>query len=151
MIHEPWHVQTEVVEPFGNRTTWHRFESMQFQREIMLQTDVDLAFDTSGGFCTRIGGNFIKGMSCPNATHGFSSHVRDFAMDEEAFLDEFTVAWAKLMSMTPEELECITPDCNTPQESWTLQEEATTELPATSGGERRLGKWWLALLVSILI
>lgn len=67
-------------------------------------------------------------------------------MDEEAFLDEFTVAWAKLMSMTPEELECITPDCNTPPESWTPKEETDIEPPTASGSERRL---WLAL--SLLI
>ena len=86
----------------------------------MLQTDVDLAFETAGKQCFRVGGEFRASSSCPNATHLFSSHVRDFALDKDAWHAEFAVAWAKLTSLTTanetQTLSCATPDCRTPTE-----------------------------------
>jgi len=123
MLHVPWQRDTETVEPFGERTTWHRFEGMRNMPEIMLQADVDLAFQTTGGwFCSHMGGEFIKGLSCPNATHGFAEHVHEFAADEEEWREEFAVAWEKLTGMTESELECVMPDCWTPEESWSASE-----------------------------
>ena len=39
---------------------------------------------------------------------------KNFALDEDAWMDEFAVAWA-----TDEELQCVMSDCKTPTESWT--------------------------------
>eukprot|EP00591_Stephanopyxis_turris_P011791 CAMPEP_0195511152 /NCGR_PEP_ID=MMETSP0794_2-20130614/3579_1 /TAXON_ID=515487 /ORGANISM="Stephanopyxis turris, Strain CCMP 815" /LENGTH=387 /DNA_ID=CAMNT_0040638701 /DNA_START=78 /DNA_END=1241 /DNA_ORIENTATION=- len=116
LIHVPWIKQRNEDENFGRRTTWKRFnDDMFFEDEIMLQTDVDLAFQTTGGyFCSRVGGQFSQATSCPNATHAFSSHVRDFALDQEAWFEEFAVAWANLTSMTNQELSCVASGCKTP-------------------------------------
>lgn len=118
MLHVPWVKQFSEDETFGKQTTWKRFgNGMAFEDEIMLQTDVDLAFQTTGGrWCSRIGGTFSEETSCPNATHPFSSHVRDFALDQEDWFDEFADAWAMLTSMTNEKLSCVVPDCKTPME-----------------------------------
>ena len=61
-------------------------------------------------------GDYTRGLSCPNATHGFAEHVWDFAEDEGEWRDEFAGAWAKLTSMTKRELRCVTEDCSTPSE-----------------------------------
>lgn len=120
LLHKPWIKQKEDVEPFGERTTWRRFADgrMFFEEEIMLQTDVDLAFQTTGGyFCSRVGGTFNRETSCPNATHPFADNVREFARDEEAWREVFAKAWAKLTSMTDDVLRCGNEDCLTPDRS----------------------------------
>mmetsp|Transcript_25395 Transcript_25395/g.43359 ORF Transcript_25395/g.43359 Transcript_25395/m.43359 type:complete len:243 (-) Transcript_25395:36-764(-) len=146
MIHIPWNKQEDVVEPFGERTTWRRFESMRPREELMLQTDVDLAFQTTGGYyCSRIGGDFQQGLSCPNATHSFAEYVYEFAADEEAWRDEFAMAWAKLTSMTTEDLECVVlPDCLTPMAMVDEESSAMVVTGATIG-------WWSSLMISILM
>ena len=88
---------------------------MNFGPESMLQTDVDLAFETTTGRrCSRVGGVYRRATSCLNATHAFASHVWEFAADEAAWLGEFEVAWAKLTSMTNAKLTCAVPGCKTP-------------------------------------
>ena len=119
LVHKPWIQQTETVEGFGKRTTWQLFEdgNMALEEEIMLQTDVDLAYQTTGGFfCSRVGGTFRKDTSCPNATHGFSDHVRTFAANQSFWFSEFALGWSRLTSMTTANLECVMPSCETPRE-----------------------------------
>ncbi len=136
LIHVPWIKSFDDVDTFGKRTTWKRFNDKQmfFEEEIMLQTDVDLAFQTTGGFfCSRIGGNFNAATSCPNATHAFSSHVRDFALDQDTWFEEFAVAWAKLSTMrsiTNTELLCAASDCKTPSM------ERRSSSPSSSAGHQ---------------
>ena len=122
LVHKPWTMDPVYDPTFGKRTTWRLFDDDAglTEDEIMLQTDVDLAFETAGKQCFRVGGEFRASSSCPNATHSFSSHVRDFALDKDAWHAEFAVAWAKLTSLTPvnetQTLSCATPDCLTPTE-----------------------------------
>ena len=135
LLHVPWSRRKADVPTFGERTTWQRFEDrgMSFGDEIMLQTDVDLAFQTTGGyFCGRVGGAFVPGLSCPNATHAFAPHVWEFARDEEAWREEFAEGWAKLASMTASELRCAAPDCRTPGESFGEPTESSGAPPPPS-------------------
>ena len=103
LIHVPWIKSfDDSNEKFGRRTTWKRFHAggMFFGDEIMLQTDVDLAFQTTGGnFCSRVGGQLIAQTSCPNATHAFSSHVRDFSLYQDGWFKAFEGAWVKLTTI----------------------------------------------------
>ena len=62
----PWTRRNEVVEPFGRRTTWKRFENMQLEESMLQTSDVDLAFQTTGGHSYCFGGEFMDGISCPN-------------------------------------------------------------------------------------
>ncbi|KAL7544503.1 hypothetical protein ACHAWF_007884, partial [Thalassiosira exigua] len=120
LVELPWVLTKTHVEPFGERTTWRRWIVLGNQDEIMLQTDVDLAFDTTnktGTSCSRVGGVPDKALSCPLAKSAFSSHVVDFAANQTLWFDEFATAWAKLTSLTGESLYCVTADCKTPGSS----------------------------------
>lgn len=119
LIHEPWVKEKLNVPGFGSRTTWHRSVdgTMLLEDEIMLQTDVDLAFQTTGGpSCFRVGGTYRPSSSCPNATHGFAEHVYDFVLDEDAWKKQFVDAWSKLVTMSPakENFTCVLENCKTP-------------------------------------
>mmetsp|Transcript_3221 Transcript_3221/g.8231 ORF Transcript_3221/g.8231 Transcript_3221/m.8231 type:complete len:364 (+) Transcript_3221:79-1170(+) len=119
LIKIPWVLTKANIEPFGERTTWRRWIVLGNQEEIMLQTDVDLAYETNntGMTCSRVGGVPNKAVSCPLATNAFSSHVVDFASSQALWFNEFATAWAKLTSLTDESLYCITDDCKTPRSS----------------------------------
>jgi len=119
LVHEPWVKERLNIPGFGSRTTWHRAVdgTMLLEDEIMLQTDVDLAFQTTGGpSCFRVGGIYRPTSSCPNATHGFVDHAYDFVLDEDAWKSEFVVAWSKLVTKSPvhEQLSCVLANCKTP-------------------------------------
>ena len=116
LLDKPWvSLVDNNVPPFGRRTTWRRTEGgMGLQAEIMLQTDIELAFDVDSGFCSRAGGPIV-GSSCPRATHDFSAHVDDFARDQPAWFGAFRTAWARLTTMNAPGLVCAEPDCQTPQ------------------------------------
>lgn len=93
------------------RTTWDGPRNT-----IMLNTDINLAFDTAS--CTVAGG---RNGNCPRATHGFSAAVTDFAgprnnprQGEEAFFAAFPPAFKKLMALGSSGLECAYTDCRTP-------------------------------------
>lgn len=119
LIEKQWVLTKSFVEPFGERTTWRRWILFGNQKEIMLPTDVDLAYETNytGFNCSRVGGAFNKYVSCPLAKNAFSSHVVDFASNQTMWFNEFTIAWAKLTTLTNRPLYCAHYDCKTPRSS----------------------------------
>jgi len=80
---------------------------------MMLNTDVELAFDTLSATCNVAGGNPRRG-SCPRATHAFSGAVTEFAASQDAFHVAFAPAFKKLMALGAGSLVCALPDCSTP-------------------------------------
>ena len=124
LLDEPWGIRRSHNPRFGERTRWQLLggDGVDLDTEIMLQTDVDLAFDTTGahapiGFqsCNRVGGNpSPQGLSCPRARHAFSTHVDTFARSEAAFFATFATAWARLTAMNAPNLTCALPGCRTP-------------------------------------
>jgi len=113
LIGRPWN--RDVQPAFGGhpRTQWDGPGNT-----MMLNTDIELAFDTSSG-CTRAGGrggDRIRGQSCPRAAGAFSEAVTEFAQrgGERAFFQAFVPAFRKLMSLGAAALTCPFLDCHTP-------------------------------------
>jgi len=75
---------------------------------IMLNTDIETAFDTSA--CGSAGGNG----NCPRAQHGFSAAVTEFAQSQQVFFTMFSSAWTKLSALGSSSLACPLDDCSTP-------------------------------------
>jgi catalase (peroxidase I) len=80
---------------------------------MMLNTDVEMAFDTGSPTCDRAGGPIGRG-SCPRATHAFSSAVTEFAAGLDAWHTAFAPAFKKLTSLGAGSLVCALADCSTP-------------------------------------
>jgi len=80
---------------------------------MMLNTDIEIAFDTSGG-CTRAGGRGRGG--CPRASGNLSAAVTEFSQrrGQTAFFQAFPPAFKKLMSLGTSVLDCPFSDCSTP-------------------------------------
>jgi len=81
----------------------------------MLNTDIELAFDTSNG-CTRAGGRPRRGQ-CPRATGMLSDAVTEFSRrgtGQAAFFQAFPPAFSKLMALGSAGLTCAFSDCATP-------------------------------------
>jgi len=104
----PWN---KVARPSFNgeaRTQWNgRGNTM------MLNTDIEIAFDTSTG-CNRAGGNGGGRGRCPRASHGFSDAVTEFAVNQGAFFEAFAPAFQSLLALGSSSLQCAFPDCSTP-------------------------------------
>jgi hypothetical protein len=86
---------------------------------MMLNTDLELAFDTSSSTCNIAGGDRApRGTTpCPRATHAFNDAVTEFADDETgqaAWHAAFAPAFKKLTSLGAGSLQCALPDCSTP-------------------------------------
>lgn len=106
LIDRPWRRQQQPNFQGQARVQWNgRGDTM------MLNTDIEMAFDTSGG-CGRAGGN--RG-GCPRATHGFSDAVTEFSESQATFFTAFTLAYSKLTSLGSSGLVCAIPDCSTPR------------------------------------
>merc|ERR1712228_873405 len=83
----------EAQPPFGGqtRTQWNGRGGT-----MMLNTDIELAFDTSNG-CNRAGGRPQPGGNrCERATHSFSDAVTEFSTDAGAFFQAFGPAFQRL-------------------------------------------------------
>jgi hypothetical protein len=83
---------------------------------MMLNTDIELAFDTSGD-CSSAGGRPGARQSpgrCPRAGHGFSDAVTEFSTSQDAFFQAFAPAFERLLALGAESLQCVFPDCSTP-------------------------------------
>jgi len=105
LIDRPWSRQQQQNFQGQARVQWNgRGDTM------MLNTDIEMAFDTSGG-CNRAGGG--RG-DCPRATHGFSTAATEFSESQSTFFTAFTLAYAKLTSLGSSGLVCAMPDCSTP-------------------------------------
>jgi hypothetical protein len=81
---------------------------------LMLNTDIELAFDTNS--CNRAGGNGGRD-GCPRSTNAFSDAVTEFANEETgeaAFHAAFAPAFKKLMALGAPRLSCAVSDCSTP-------------------------------------
>jgi catalase (peroxidase I) len=99
---------------------------------MMLNTDIELAFDTAT--CNSAGGNGGRN-SCPRATNAFSDAVTEFANGdggEAAFHAAFAPAFKKLMALGRGNLICALPDCRTPGVQGPGQGQGR---PQTRGGE----------------
>lgn len=80
---------------------------------MMLNTDVELAFDTTN--CNRAGGRpGGQGNRCPRATHGFSDAVTEFSTDQTSFFAAFVPAFERLTALGNTGLQCVFDDCSTP-------------------------------------
>merc|ERR1712232_923784 len=111
LLARPWHKREHVVE--GTlRTQWNGPGPT-----MMLNTDIEIAFDTSSG-CNHAGGRGRGfGGSCPRAAHGFSDAVTEFAAGPQgqvAFFEAFAGAFKKLTALGSQPLKCAFPDCRTP-------------------------------------
>jgi len=116
LIGRPWN--REVQPQFGGqpRNQWNGRGGT-----IMLNTDIELAFDTSNG-CNRAGGGGggqVRGRRCPRAVSAFSEAVTEFAQrrGEQVFFQTFGVAFKKLLSLGSVGLTCPFSDCITPGSS----------------------------------
>jgi len=113
LIGRPWN--RNVQPAFGGqpRTQWDGPGTT-----MMLNTDIELAFDTSGG-CTRVGGGAdrLRVQRCPRAAGSLSEAVTEFAQrgGERAFFQAFVPAFKKLMSLGAPILTCPFLDCHTPR------------------------------------
>jgi hypothetical protein len=70
---------------------------------MMLNTDIEIAFDTTG--CTRAGGRGKGGNRCQRANHGFSDAVTEFSVDQNAFFNVFAAAFHQLTALGNSGLE----------------------------------------------
>eukprot|EP00931_Biecheleriopsis_adriatica_P115466 TRINITY_DN91251_c0_g1_i1.p1 TRINITY_DN91251_c0_g1~~TRINITY_DN91251_c0_g1_i1.p1 ORF type:complete len:711 (-),score=119.42 TRINITY_DN91251_c0_g1_i1:231-2264(-) len=114
LLRRPWDKQMLPDFEGLGRTQWDGPRDT-----MMLNTDIELAFDTSSG-CTRAGGRPQQN-SCPRATHGFSAAVTEFGQGnlrsgQQAFHAAFAPAFKKLMALGSREdsLSCALADCSTP-------------------------------------
>lgn len=117
LIDKRW-VRLNPTQVAGStRTTWQLTNGgMDFGDEIMLNTDIELAFSTTR-FCGSAGGEACSEgdfFCCQRASHGFSAHVDDFARDQDVWFQVFAEAWIKMTSVGCGSLECALDDCSTP-------------------------------------
>lgn len=105
----PWRKADRPNFEGNARTQWNgRGNTM------MLNTDIEIAFDTSTG-CTRAGGRGGGGNGrCQRAAHGFSDAVTEFSVNQDAFFTAFAPAFQSLVALGATNLECVFPDCSTP-------------------------------------
>jgi len=118
LLNRPWDKEVASVEG-KTRTTWDGPGN-----RIMLNTDMEIAFDTSSG-CVRAGGGGRRRRNgCPRATHDFSNAVTEFAQrggmngGMGVWFHAFAPAFKKLMALGNSNLECAYTDsvrnCRTP-------------------------------------
>jgi len=110
LLARPWNRNSQ--QPFNGqaRTQWNGPRTT-----MMLNTDIELAFDTSNG-CTRAGGRPRRGQ-CPRATGMLSDAVTEFSRrgtGQAAFFQAFPPAFSKLMALGSAGLTCAFSDCATP-------------------------------------
>jgi catalase (peroxidase I) len=111
LIGRPWNREAQPSFGGESRNQWNGGGGT-----MMLNTDIELAFDTSNG-CTRAGGGGqVRGRRCPRAVNAFSEAVTEFAQrgGEQAFFETFGVAFKKLLALGSVGLTCLFPDCVTP-------------------------------------
>merc|ERR1712039_1030969 len=119
LLARPWNRNSQ--QPFNGqaRTEWRGPMATR-----MLNTDIELAFDTSSG-CTRAGGRGPggpgrggnPGRQCPRATGILSDAVTEFSRrgtGQAAFFQAFPPAFSKLMALGSVGLTCAFSDCATP-------------------------------------
>lgn len=105
----PWRKVNNPVFEGSARTQWDGPGNT-----MMLNTDVEIAFDTSRG-CDRAGGRGGgRGGGCPRAVHGFSDAVTEFSLNQAAFFQAFAPAFQSLVALGSDSLVCAFPDCSTP-------------------------------------
>lgn len=118
LLNIPWNRDERAVFEGSPRHQWNG----RGGNTMMLNTDIEIAFDTSSG-CSRAGGNRNRGNGdgnggngCPRADHGFSAAVTEFAAPQgrQAFFNTFAPAWRKLASLGSTSLFCPFEDCSTP-------------------------------------
>lgn len=108
LLVRPWNKVTRQTSE-GTRTQWNGP-----QGTMMLNTDIEIAFDTSSG-CNRAGGRGGGGGGrCPRAGHAFSDAVTEFATDSASFFQEFGPAFQQLVNLGGGSLQCAFGDCSTP-------------------------------------
>jgi len=139
LLERPWNRMAQPRVDGQSRTQWNGPRNT-----MMLNTDIEIAFDTSDG-CTRAGGGRPGGRgaggggprgggpggggpggagpgggpqgSCPRAPGSLSDSVTEFAArrgGQAAFFEAFAPAFTKLMSLGAGDLTCPFSDCNTP-------------------------------------
>lgn len=123
LVRVPWNKRTQ--RPFQGlpRTQWDGRG-----QTLMLNTDMEMAWDTSSG-CTRAGGN---GGDCPRAAHDFSSAVDEFAdnrFGQASFFAAFAPALKRLTALGSSALTCPFADCSTPGPFGTLPETTVPVIP----------------------
>jgi len=117
LIGRPWNREVQPSVGGQPRNQWNGRGGT-----MMLNTDIELAFDTSTG-CTRAGGGGgggqFRGRRCSRAVSTFSETVTEFAQrgGEQAFFRTFGVAFKKLLSLGAADLRCPFLDCITPGSS----------------------------------
>jgi len=106
----PWRKVARPDFEGSSRTQWNGRRNT-----MMLNTDIEIAFDTSSG-CNIAGGRRGGGGNtrCQRATHGFSDAVTEFSVNQDAFFTAFAPAFQTLVALGAANLECAFPDCNTP-------------------------------------
>jgi len=105
----PWNRVARPTFEGSARTQWNGPGNT-----MMLNTDIEIAFDTSAG-CNRAGGRGGGGRGrCPRAVHGFSDAVTEFAVNQAAFFSAFAPAFQSLVALGSSSLQCAFPDCSTP-------------------------------------
>jgi cytochrome c peroxidase len=104
----PWNKVTRQDFEGMGRTQWNgRGNTM------MLNTDIELAFDTST--CNRAGGRPGGGGNrCSRASHGFSDAVTEFSTDQASFFQAFAPAFERMTALGSSSLLCAFDDCSTP-------------------------------------
>lgn len=105
LIDRPWRRRPQPNFQGQSRVQWNGR-----QGTMMLNTDIELAFDTSTG-CDVAGG---RPGNCPRATHGFSIAATEFSDSQDEWFTAFAPAYAKLTSLGNAGLSCVLPDCSTP-------------------------------------
>merc|ERR1712039_1169210 len=73
LLDRPWNRMAQPRVDGEARTQWNGPRNT-----MMLNTDIEMAFDTSDG-CTRAGGRGGRGRSCPRAAGPLSNSVTEFA------------------------------------------------------------------------
>jgi len=110
LLDRPWDRRAQPLFNGQARTQWNGPRNT-----MMLNTDIEIAFDTSSG-CARAGGRGGGG-SCPRATGGLSAAVSEFSQrgrGQQAFFQAFPPAFTKLMALGSGTLSCAFDDCSTP-------------------------------------
>jgi len=108
LLNRGWNKRSLSAFEGSARTQWNGP-----QDTMMLNTDIEIAFDTSSG-CSRAGGNGGGGGRCPRAVNDFSSAITEFAQSQVVFFEVFVPAWKKLSALGNAALDCTFDDCATP-------------------------------------
>eukprot|EP00931_Biecheleriopsis_adriatica_P082273 TRINITY_DN556_c0_g1_i1.p1 TRINITY_DN556_c0_g1~~TRINITY_DN556_c0_g1_i1.p1 ORF type:complete len:860 (+),score=217.26 TRINITY_DN556_c0_g1_i1:58-2637(+) len=133
LLNVRWHRQS--LPSFGGkaRTQWNGRRNT-----MMLNTDIELAFDISAG-CMQAG----RREGCPRAQHDFSTAVSEFATQqgERAFFETFAGAWKKLTALGSSPLSCPFEDCSLPSTAFGSENSRQSQgqspnAPGNQGGGR---------------